>query len=442
MASETGEYYRGFLTNGLSPCLTDYIRQKEKQDKKLNIIMISFVAALLIMLIGISKPIFAKNDNIEVKIAQDNSIIWQQKNFEENIKNKYAGSYIQFPTRGLAHIKKTKYINSRPVRLNIIEINTKVNPNLKIKPQIAGEKLNSKSSVRRIAQKEDAIVAINGGFFKPRTGVPLGALMIDKNFLAGPIFNRVGMAIFEDDNGVSFKLENIKLDISLKTNEGIVKIDNFNQPRMLSVHSILYDSNWNYKSPTAPNGGYNALIQNKEIVKISANPIEIKENEYVLSAPKKIIRKLINKKIDIEIKSNENLKTANHIIGAGPYLVKDSEIYVDYKEQKLQAISGKNPRSAVGFKNNGTFIIVTVDGREKDSVGMTLFELAKLMKNLGCNYAMNFDGGSSSALYVKGKIVNSAINKEGIAVSNALTISEFNPYQMQLTSIKNSEEVL
>ena len=167
-----------------------------------------------------------------------------------------------------------------------------------------------------------------------------------------------------------------------------------------------------------------------------------KENEYVLSAPKKIIRKLINKKIDIEIKSNENLKTANHIIGAGPYLVKDSEIYVDYKEQKLQAISGKNPRSAVGFKNNGTFIIVTVDGREKDSVGMTLFELAKLMKNLGCNYAMNFDGGSSSALYVKGKIVNSAINKEGIAVSNALTISEFNPYQMQLTSIKNSEEVL
>ena len=66
---------------------------------------------------------------------------------------------------------------------------------------------------------------------------------------------------------------------------------------------------------------------------------------------------------------------------------------------------------------------------------MTLKELAVLMKNLGCDYAMNFDGGSSSAVYVKGRIVNHAVNKEGIAVSNALTISEINPYEMQLAGI-------
>ena len=106
----------------------------------------------------------------------------------------------------------------------------------------------------------------------------------------------------------------------------------------------------------------------------------------------------------------------------------------------MQAISGKNPRSAVGYKNDGTFIIVTIDGREKDSVGMTLYELAKLMKNIGCEYAMNFDGGSSSAMYIKGKIVNSAINYEGIAVSNALTISEIYPDDYQLSSL-NSDSV-
>ena len=110
-------------------------------------------------------------------------------------------------------------------------------------------------------------------------------------------------------------------------------------------------------------------------------------------------------------------------------------IFVDTIEQKFQAISGKNPRSAIGYKNDGTLIIVTIDGREKTSVGMTLFELAKLMKWIDCDYAMNFDGGSSSALYVNKKIVNSAINKEGIAVSNALVISENDPFEMKLSSL-------
>ena len=90
----------------------------------------------------------------------------------------------------------------------------------------------------------------------------------------------------------------------------------------------------------------------------------------------------------------------------------------------------------------GTFIFVTIDGREKYSVGMTLWELAKLMKNLGCEYAMNFDGGSSSALYVKGKIVNSALNKEGIAVSNALIVSEIKPEETQISSLSEMSKPL
>ena len=56
------------------------------------------------------------------------------------------------------------------------------------------------------------------------------------------------------------------------------------------------------------------------------------------------------------------------------------------------------------------------------------------MKNIGCDYAMNFDGGSSSALYVDGTIVNSAHNKEGVAVSNALVVSE-KINDVQLTSL-------
>jgi len=431
--SSTSEYYRNY--HGAYLC--EYLKSTNKQDKCLKTILSIFIVTLLIASIIIAKPIFALENTNEIKLANTENSIYIQKNFEENIKNKYPGSYINFPTKGVAHIKQVKYINSKPIKINIVELNTKVNPNLKIKPQIASKKLNSKTTVRRIAQKEQAIIAINGGFFKPQTGVPLGALMIDGEVLSGPIFNRVGIAIFEKRNETNFMMDKISFDIKAFTKNLTINIDNINQPRMLSTHTLIYTSVWGDFSPIAPKYGYNMLIRNGEILKISANPIKLDKNDYVIQAPKEIISKLAknNKKINIEIKLQEHLKDADHIIGAGPYLVKNSEIYVDFKEQKLHAISGKNPRSAIGYKNDGTFIIVTIDGREKASVGMTLYELAKLMKKLDCEYAMNFDGGSSSAMYVKGKIVNSAVNKEGIAVSNALVVSEFNPNEMQLSSL-------
>ena len=68
--------------------------------------------------------------------------------------------------------------------------------------------------------------------------------------------------------------------------------------------------------------------------------------------------------------------------------------------------------------------MVTVDGREHASVGMTLGELARMMKSFGCINAMNLDGGGSTVMYVQGKVVNSPAQKGGIPISNALTISE------------------
>ena len=114
----------------------------------------------------------------------------------------------------------------------------------------------------------------------------------------------------------------------------------------------------------------------------------------------------------------------NHIISGGPYLVKEGNVYIDVTAEKLNAITGKNPRTAIGYTANNEFIMVTVDGREQSSVGMTLGELARMMKSFGCTNAMNLDGGGSSVMYVNGKVVNNPAQKGGIPISNALTITE------------------
>ena len=65
-----------------------------------------------------------------------------------------------------------------------------------------------------------------------------------------------------------------------------------------------------------------------------------------------------------------------------------------------------NPRSALGFNDNKLFLIV-VDGRQYGySIGMTLYEMADFLRALGAKHAINFDGGSSSALWGLDDIVN------------------------------------
>ena len=65
-----------------------------------------------------------------------------------------------------------------------------------------------------------------------------------------------------------------------------------------------------------------------------------------------------------------------------------------------------HPRSALGFNAEKLFLVV-VDGRQHGySLGMTFYELAGFMRDLGATDAINFDGGSSSTLWALGDIVN------------------------------------
>ncbi|MFB4263578.1 phosphodiester glycosidase family protein [Nonomuraea sp. GTA35] len=61
-----------------------------------------------------------------------------------------------------------------------------------------------------------------------------------------------------------------------------------------------------------------------------------------------------------------------------------------------------HPRTAVGFSADGRkMYLLTVDGRQVDSRGVTLNELAAMMKELGAANALNLDGGGSSTMLAR-----------------------------------------
>lgn len=359
---------------------------------------------------------------IKAKILNKISPEVRQKNFDNLIRQKYPKALITDVTSGVKHIKLTKYYSGRPVRINVVEVDMQIAKDLELTPALSSNStLKSRRSITTIAKNNNAIVALNGTYFKPQTGVPLGTLMINEKMYTGPVYDRVAMGIF--DNG--FDIARVSLNASVTGSGKTIKVDNINQPRMLSTHVIVYTPEWGKYSPAAPKYGVGLQVTDDKITKASANAVEIPQNGYVISGPKSILYALLDKKDALlDIKTTPEWKGVKHIISGGPYLVKDGEVFVDMTAQKLQAIGGRNPRSAIGYTADNNIVLVAVDGREGSSIGMTLMELANFMQSIGCVGAINLDGGGSTVMYVNGKVVNKPQMNGGIPLSNAIILSK------------------
>lgn len=355
-------------------------------------------------------------NNITEEEQPDALFLLQQK-WHENLKEKYKENKVQKIDEGIVYIKLNKTINSRKIKINVAEINRNINPDIEIIPQLASKKLHARSRINNIAK--NAKVAVNGTYFKQDTGTPLGVLVIDNQIITGPIFERVAFGIGENE----FKTSRTAFEGYITKDEIKIKIDNINQPRMLCTNVLLYTKFWGEKSPVTKIESKHIAVKDNVVAKISSTPLLIPDNGYVISAPKEKVSDLkIGDKIEIEYKLTPEWKNIKHIISGGPYLIKKEEIYIDVTSQKLKGITGRNPRTAIGYTKDNVMIMVTVDGRKEGSSGVTLGELAKIMKNLGCYEAINLDGGSSTVMYLDGNILSGSNIKNSASISNALTV--------------------
>jgi len=94
-----------------------------------------------------------------------------------------------------------------------------------------------------------------------------------------------------------------------------------------------------------------------------------------------------------------------NLLAFGPALVENGEIAVGTNEEVGQAMAS-NPRTAIGIIDENHYIIVVSDGRTSESEGLSLYQLAEVMKSYGAKTAYNLDGGGSSTLYFNGQVIN------------------------------------
>jgi hypothetical protein len=122
-------------------------------------------------------------------------------------------------------------------------------------------------------------------------------------------------------------------------------------------------------------------------------------------------------KVRIALETVPDLTGADVAIGGGPALVKGGKV-MEWKGW----VHVRHPRSALGW-NQKHLYLVQVDGRQLDvSVGMTFAELADYMLKLGCEEALNLDGGGSSTLWAFGSVRNSPSEGQERPAPNAFVI--------------------
>ena len=94
-----------------------------------------------------------------------------------------------------------------------------------------------------------------------------------------------------------------------------------------------------------------------------------------------------------------------NLLAFGPALVENGEIAVGTNEEVGQAMAS-NPRTAIGIIDENHYIIVVSDGRTSESKGLSLYQMAEVMKSCGVKTAYNLDGGGSTTLYFNGQVIN------------------------------------
>lgn len=96
---------------------------------------------------------------------------------------------------------------------------------------------------------------------------------------------------------------------------------------------------------------------------------------------------------------------AGQVLSFGPGLIMDGQIEVSANDEVDKAKTS-NPRTAIGIIDDHHYVMIVSDGRTDESQGLTLYELAQFMDQLGVSQGYNLDGGGSSTMVFMGQVVN------------------------------------
>jgi hypothetical protein len=285
------------------------------------------------------------------------------------------------------------------------------------------------------------IAAINGDFYQREgtyAGDPRGLQLIDGVLVSAPM----GVCLWIDRAGEPH-MDDLQSRFQVTWPDGSKAAMGFNEESAPNRLVLFTPST---RPSTRTRGGREWILAPEASDTASGLPIgarmklrvtEIRDggnspiptHGFVLSAGPALVRRLptVNTQqvLEVDLSTSVPMNDAVSGIGGGPMLVRNHRAVrieiPDDDAYQFKSMKERHPRSAVGW-NREHYFLVTVDGRQKESVGMTLEELGKHLAAIGCSEAMNLDGGGSATLWADGRIRNHPSDGSERPIANALVI--------------------
>ena len=295
--------------------------------------------------------------------------------------------------------------------------------------------------VTSIARRTGALAAINGGYFRTSgdfLGDSTGTLQIDGVVWSEPDRGRAAVGIVRSGRGARLVFGHVGWTASITAGGRTHPIHGLNRARGAD-DLVVFTPEFGAAAVTDATG-IEVTVRGGRVTDVrdqsGASPIPRdgfvvsargRSREWVLQhlRPRTRVRTTLRLR-PVDSGGGNPWSAAEDILGAGPKLVTAGQVDVtDVREQMIPTFaSDLHPRTAIGALADGRALLLTADGRRPpERVGLALVDLARLLIELGVREAINLDGGGSTAMVVKGTLVNFPTDATGERpVSDALVV--------------------
>ena len=324
---------------------------------------------------------------------------------------------VALQNQGLQLERRISRIGSRQVLINSVRLDPRAVP-LELRPLNRSDGMQGLSSLSQLARQEEALIAINGGYFNRVNRLPLGAMREQGRWLSGPILNR-GVAGWSAGELPNF--DRLMLIESVADRSGrrwpIASVNSGYVQKGLA----RYTADWGPRYQPITGSEMAVLLRNGtvserfEAGQLSAG-VALRPGEQLIVARGGVsVPWQPGELLSLESKPTSGVGQKANVLGGGPLLLKDGQVVLNGAAEGFSSgfIAQAAPRTVIGSDGRQLWLI-TLQG--VNNAGPTLLETALLMRQEGLVDALNLDGGSSTGLVladvhtVKGRGVAAAVH--------------------------------
>lgn len=304
-----------------------------------------------------------------------------------------------------------------PVSMKYLKVNLR-HPGVTLQVALGDEEFRL-ADVQQIASRAGAVAGVNGGYFH-WSGQPLGLVIQDGELVSDHLYGRTAFLLTDD--GIPL-IERAEVHMWFERSDGVmIPVDGINRP-FERGQVVVYTPQWGTLPPRqgerfAWNDGFlTAAGEDWEANNSLMIEFDPRREDAAWLKPGEYVRF----RYRVAGLDEDEIVQA---IGGGPRLVRGGIVEITGEEERFQpdVLLGRAPRTALGITDDNQLLLVVADGRNEQSVGLTLEELAHWMVELGAVEAMNLDGGASSTLVVRGMTLNRPAQEQPRPVASALLV--------------------